>query len=105
MNKISDNFTLLRLIMALLVVFSHSYPLDGRIEPVIFGMTAGTLAVQCFFVISGYLIVGSYLTTKRPGLFAWKRFWRIVPALAVAYPISMLLYKWQGLFAGNPFPG
>jgi len=101
-TKISDNFTLLRLILALLVVFSHSYALDGRPQPMIFGNTAGGFAVDCFFVISGYLVVGRYQTTERPELFAWKRFWRINPALVLAVPVSLLLSKSQDHFAGNP---
>jgi peptidoglycan/LPS O-acetylase OafA/YrhL len=105
MTKLSDNFTLLRLILALLVVFSHSYSLDGRPEPTIFGMTVGSFAVQCFFVISGYLIVGSYLTTKEPVWFVWKRVLRILPALVIAVPGSLLLYGWQVGFAGNPIHG
>jgi peptidoglycan/LPS O-acetylase OafA/YrhL len=105
MGKTSDNFVLLRLIMALLVAFSHSYALAGRSEPMIFAMPVGGFAVYCFFAVSGYLIVGSYLTTARPELFAWKRFWRIAPALILAIPFSLLLYYAQERYAGTPVPG
>jgi peptidoglycan/LPS O-acetylase OafA/YrhL len=103
--KTSDNFTLLRLILALLVVFSHSYPLIGHPEPTLFHSTAGGFAVQGFFAISGYLIAGSYLTTQHSGQFVWKRLLRIVPALAFAVPLPLLLYEWQDHYAGGPFPG
>jgi peptidoglycan/LPS O-acetylase OafA/YrhL len=103
--KTSDNFTLLRLALALLVVFSHSYPLSGRAEPMLFHVTAGTFAVQGFFAISGYLIAGSYLMTQHPGLFVWKRIMRIMPALAFAVPLSLLLWALQDRYAGNPIPG
>ncbi len=102
----SDNFTLLRLILALLVVFSHSFAMAGRPEPTLFaGYTVGAFAVHCFFAISGYLIAGSYLTTKHAGRFVWKRVLRIVPALMLAVPLPLLLYEWQGHYASNPVSG
>jgi peptidoglycan/LPS O-acetylase OafA/YrhL len=104
MTTTSDNFTLLRLILALLVVFSHSYALSGNPEPMLFHSTAGGFAVQGFFAVSGYLIAGSYLTTPHSGLFVWKRLLRIAPALAFAVPLPLLLSEWQDHYAGSPFP-
>jgi peptidoglycan/LPS O-acetylase OafA/YrhL len=101
-TKPSDNFTLIRLILALLVALSHSYTFAGRTEPVI---EVGAFTVQCFFAISGYLVTGSYLTTAHPALFAWKRFWRIAPALVVAVPVGQLLLAWQDNYVSNPYPG
>lgn len=102
MVRTSNNFTVARLLLALLVVFSHSYPLGGWPEPVVLGRTPGGLAVQSFFAISGYLIVGSYISTAQPVLFAWKRFCRLAPALFVVVPFSLQLFHWQNQYAGNP---
>jgi peptidoglycan/LPS O-acetylase OafA/YrhL len=70
-----------------------------------FHTTAGRFAVQGFFAISGYLIAGSYMRTQHSGLFIWKRFLRIAPALAFAAPIPWLLCQWQDYYTGNPIPG
>ncbi|MBN9551973.1 MAG: acyltransferase family protein, partial [Alphaproteobacteria bacterium] len=62
----SDNFTAVRLIAALSVVLSHSYPMLGLpVEPIIMNRSLGNFAVHCFFVISGYLIAGSL--ARSPG--------------------------------------
>ncbi|MFI5206215.1 MAG: acyltransferase family protein, partial [Candidatus Paceibacterales bacterium] len=60
-----NNFDLLRLIAATLVIFSHAYPLTGNnnAEPLArfcHGFVSfGGLAIACFFIISGYLITAS----------------------------------------------
>ena len=67
----SNNFDLLRLILALLVIYSHSYILGtgfGANEP-LSAMTHGqvdwgAIAVDGFFFISGYLITSSYERSK-----------------------------------------
>ncbi len=100
----SDNFTLLRLIFALMVVFAHSWEILGLVGPVAFGRYLGTLAVQCFFIVSGYLVTGSYLSTASPAKFALKRFLRIAPALFVAYWFSIFLWNYFDHFSGNPLP-
>ncbi len=63
----SNNLDFLRLFFAILVVFSHSFPLgEGheRNEPLHVltrgQATFGGLAVEAFFVISGYLITQSW---------------------------------------------
>ena len=64
-NK-QNNFGFLRLLFAVLVIFSHAPEgLDGsrKNELMInfFGtMSMGDLAVDCFFMISGFLILMSY---------------------------------------------
>jgi peptidoglycan/LPS O-acetylase OafA/YrhL len=65
-------FGFLRLLFASLVIVSHATELfDGNRErePLtrLFGtISFGDLAVDGFFIISGYLVVGSYL--KRPAI-------------------------------------
>jgi peptidoglycan/LPS O-acetylase OafA/YrhL len=88
-NNKQNNFDLLRLIAAVLVVYSHSYPLTGiKTEPFASwsnGLSSfGGIAVACFFLISGFLITKSY--TQRHDLIAFltARILRIFPALIVA---------------------
>lgn len=85
----ANNFNLLRVVAAWLVLFSHSYHLSGNssIEPLLIAtngkMTFGTVAVGVFFAISGYLITASAFA--RPTFFSFieARARRIFPALFV----------------------
>jgi len=80
-----DNFDCLRLIGALLVLYSHQYALAGRPEPMLLlGETLGELGVLIFFSISGYLVQLSWDRDPHPGRFLLRRFLRIWPGLAVA---------------------
>lgn len=75
-----------RLVLALLVIFGHAFPLGGfepaRIGPFVHGGLHGS-AVEGFFVISGYLILASGMRTGTLG-FLWRRFLRIYPGWLVA---------------------
>lgn len=77
----ANNFNLIRLLLAVLVVFSHSHSHIGHAEPVTWGITFGYFAVQSFFCISGYLIAQSFLRARSVLEFAFHRALRIVPAL------------------------
>ncbi len=82
-----NNFNLIRFIAAAMVLFSHSYPLTGNNadEPLAFcGLTMGAVAVQVFFLTSGYLVTNSLLRSKRILDFAVARALRIFPGLFVA---------------------
>jgi len=78
-----NNFDLLRLLGATLVLASHSFVVTGAAEPRIGHWPLGTFGVEVFFAISGFLIAASWL--RRPGLrgFVVRRGLRILPALAV----------------------
>ncbi len=94
MNSEQNNFNALRLIAALTVLFSHTFPLSfgsDRLEPLyrLSGgqTTLGTAAVGIFFVISGFLVTRSF---DRGGSgwrgalrFAFARAIRILPALFI----------------------
>lgn len=95
-----NNFNLLRFIAATLVIWSHSFPLalgPGDSEPLRshLGVTFGSIAVDVFFVSSGYLIAASLLSSKSIFRFAWARFLRIYPGLVVATALTVLFI---GLF-------
>jgi len=81
-----DNFLLLRLLAASLVIYGHAPAITGgRGWPDIFvwlgwGSYSGDLAVNVFFVVSGFMIAGSYLRRRHLGDFLWARLLRIYPA-------------------------
>ena len=78
----ANNFDLVRLFLAILVVFEHAY-LVG-LDPIRMGAWGlsfdGYTAVQCFFVISGFLIFQSWENTSDTRRYFSKRARRIYPA-------------------------
>lgn len=69
------------------MIFSHSFPisLDGtnNSEPlysICEGITIGSLAVNCFMVISGYLVSASYVNSRNIYHYLKKRLLRVYPA-------------------------
>ena len=58
-----NNFNLMRLGAAAAVVLSHSFILSYN-EPNSFPRGLGYLAVNCFFIMSGFLICKSVLTRR-----------------------------------------
>lgn len=85
----NNSFGIIRLVLALSVVFSHSFPiaLDGTNdhEPLfsVCGITIGSLAVNCFMVISGFLVSKSFVSSSSLFGFYKKRFLRVYPAFIV----------------------
>ena len=83
-------FGFLRLLFASLVIVSHTPELvDGNrsreLLTRVFGtISFGELAVDCFFLVSGYLIVGSYIKLPNVWPFLKKRVARIYPAFILA---------------------
>lgn len=92
-----NNFNFLRLLFASLVIVSHGPELadgDRRRELLtrLFGsISFGELAVSCFFLLSGYLIVASW--DRRPELldYSTKRIRRIYPGYFVAFLLSVMV--------------
>jgi peptidoglycan/LPS O-acetylase OafA/YrhL len=83
-----NNFNLLRVIAASLVVLTHAYGLTGHgdDEPLLGfgGLSLGSVAVDIFFVVSGFLIAKSWVSRNDPVKFFFARFMRIYPALWVS---------------------
>lgn len=79
-----NGFDLLRLAAALLVIVHHSYLLNGDGSPPLGFIDMGALAVGTFFVISGYLVTGSFLRSSGVLAYMAKRCLRIFPGLLVA---------------------
>lgn len=99
----SDNFTLMRLAFACMVIYSHSYAVLGQPEPVFLGRSLGTFAVDSFFALSGYLVCGSFLNTSRSS-FVLRRFMRIAPALFVFYQLALIAWRYCDGYPHNPTP-
>lgn len=96
-----NNLNIIRLLLALMVIFSHSFPValgyggDVREEPLNIWThrqaSSGAVAVDSFFFISGLLITASWLRSKSgPGYFM-KRVLRIYPGFIVAMGFSAAL--------------
>ena len=92
---------MVRFLLALCVVLTHSH--SGRL----FGVKLfdGASAVQCFYIISGFLI--TMVLTERTGYrslgnFYVSRFLRLWPAYIVVAVASLILLKWHWLFVTLP---
>jgi peptidoglycan/LPS O-acetylase OafA/YrhL len=92
-----NNFNLLRLVLALLVMVAHAPELlDGDrhrelLTQLFHTLSFGELAVNGFFLLSGYLIVQSWDHAPDPVLFLRKRVLRIYPGFIVASLVSVYL--------------
>ncbi len=100
-----NNFNLIRFIAASMVLVTHSFALvtgSPESEPLrdTLGMTLGSIAVDIFFVTSGFLITSSFVSRNNLLAFAWARMLRIYPALIVALLISTFIIGL--LFTNNP---
>ena len=103
-----NNFDFIRLAMALLVVFSHSYALrfgsEAR-EPMSLATNgyynSGNVGVWVFFIVSGFLIAHSFERSGSLGSYLGKRVRRIYPAYLVA--TSLCAFVVTPLFAPPGF--
>ena len=80
-----NNFNLVRLVAAGLVLVSHSWPLTATPgEPLerFANFSLGHLGVDIFFVVSGFLVTGSLFSRGTLRSFVRARALRIFPALA-----------------------
>ena len=115
-----NNFGFLRLLFAYLVIISHSSelvynsPLRELFHMITGSVTFGMLAVDGFFLISGYLIYQSYENSKNFSSYMVKRVLRIFPGFIVASFLSLIfvvaltnnpqllsnlnLYEWVKIF-------
>jgi peptidoglycan/LPS O-acetylase OafA/YrhL len=85
-----NNFDVLRLFAAGLVLFSHSFPLTGRHEPLM-PHSLGRTGVEIFFATSGFLVAKSWFSDPSPRRFAARRALRIMPGLTVAVLVTAFL--------------
>lgn len=91
-----NHFNLMRLVAAALVLWSHSYPLatgQPKTEPLRqwVGWSWGDVAVDLFFVSSGFLVASSLMRRGDLWSYAWARVLRIYPALTVAVALTVFV--------------
>ena len=140
-DRRENNFDFMRLSLAVLVIYSHGYALglgSEANEPFVRWtggqVSGGAIAVDAFFVMSGFLIAASAERSRGVLRFLKKRFARIYPAFVVAALITAILivpisggrfvfsgwigraadfawatfrlveFSYVGVFAGNPYP-
>jgi peptidoglycan/LPS O-acetylase OafA/YrhL len=89
-----NNFNLIRFVAASAVLYSHSYALstgDKMTEPLRWlDVTPGMLAVDVFFLTSGFLVTSSLLARRSISAFTLARVLRIYPALLAAVVLTVL---------------
>jgi peptidoglycan/LPS O-acetylase OafA/YrhL len=91
-----NNFNLIRIIAAVAVLITHSFALvngTGDAEPFRYslGMTIGSIAVDVFFITSGFLVSASLINRQSTVEFILARFLRIYPALLVMLFLSVFV--------------
>jgi peptidoglycan/LPS O-acetylase OafA/YrhL len=92
-----NNFDFLRVLLAVMVIASHA-KIEGALafaptsgEHVVKFLGPGRLALNGFFVISGFLIANSWVHSRGLGDYAKKRFLRIYPGLIAALLFCALI--------------
>lgn len=106
-----DNaYGLIRLVLASAVIVDHAFPIAGHGEDPLWRLTKGQnsiggLAVEGFFVVSGFLIARSAMTADTIQ-FLWRRVLRIFPAYWLVLVVSALViapaffYRAHGSLSG-----
>ncbi len=100
LNRAGNNFDLLRLLAASLVVVAHaSVVLYNQLlvfDPVrmLTGIEMGKMGVLIFFVISGYLVSASWNSRNNTFLFIKARILRIFPAVIIVVLLSVFVLGW-----------
>ena len=89
--KEANNFDFIRFFLAYSVMFNHFSTLTET-DP--FWFVSGGFRVKGFFIISGFLVMFSFLRTPNTRIFFRKRIQRIMPA----YSLTILLCALIGLF-------
>ncbi|MFI2753066.1 acyltransferase family protein [Cellulomonas sp. P22] len=92
LNPRRNSLNLIRLILALAVLYHHSWPLGGfEGHPQIGGVVLGGWAVYGFFCLSGYLITASRLSHPL-GEYLIHRAARILPAFWVCLGLTVAVF-------------
>jgi len=107
-DRHENNFNLIRITAALVVLVSHSFVIatgDPAREPlrIWLGTTPGTIAVDVFFITSGFLVTKSLLDRGSFKNFVLARFLRIYPAMIVMTLLTVLIFGL--LFSSEHFLG
>lgn len=94
-NFKNNNFNAIQFVMALFVIYSHSFSLgagtaQGEVIKWLTSerLSAGSLAVSVMFIISGYLVSASYDNSKSVVQYLKNRIFRVYPALITVVVLS-----------------
>lgn len=100
--KKDNSLNIIRLFLAILVVYEHTAPLGGyKVNLDLFGKSVGAWAVYIFFGISGYLITASAFSNNVPQ-YLIKRIARIFPAyLAIQFVTAFIFAPLVTLLNGD----
>lgn len=104
LNTRDNALNFARLVLAGLVIVSHTWPAGGfGKDPRLGDLTLGSWAVAGFFAISGYLVTGSRMRLSI-GRFAARRALRIYPGFWVCLLVVAFVFAPLGALAtGTPF--
>lgn len=99
-----NNFTVLRTVFALLVLYGHSFPISGNgsdpITKLMLPITwIGGLAVGGFFAISGFLVTASFVR-RGPAQYLISRGLRLYPAIIVYCLVAIFIIGPMGSSVG-----
>lgn len=105
-----NHLTVMRLVLAAAVATVHSLQLGFGRQPHLGHTGFGELAVDAFFVLSGFLLAGSYLRLGSIRRYAWHRFLRIMPGFWICLLITALvaapaMARLEGLPLSSVFSG
>lgn len=98
LDRRADNFLFLRIVAASLVIYGHASALSGTIHKqdlfiwLGWGHYSGDIAVDAFFLISGFLVTGSFIRRHDLYHFLKARFLRVVPAFILNVSVLALVY-------------
>ncbi len=84
-------FDVLRLAFAAVVLVTHTTELSSGWQPAVGATDVSALAVDGFFVLSGFLITASWLRLGSLPRFAWHRALRLLPAFWVCLVVTALV--------------
>jgi peptidoglycan/LPS O-acetylase OafA/YrhL len=104
-NNRQNNLNLLRFLSATAVLFSHSFAISTGLpsaEPLRSqtGMTLGSIAVDVFFLVSGFLVTASIFKSQSAVDFIVARILRIFPGLLVM--LTMTVFGFGLIFTRIP---
>ena len=87
-----NNFNVIRFFAAVMVIYGHMCSLIGIGQFSVMKQAVSGLGVKIFFVISGYLITKSFLSDSNALRYSIKRFFRIMPGLAVIVVLTTFIF-------------
>lgn len=86
-----NNFNIIRIIAAAMVIYGHMAHIMGLPVHCIYGQAVSSVAVKILFVISGYLIMKSLINDAHFGRYMLRRSFRIFPGLIGVVLFALLI--------------